>query len=70
MKQLFEIILVRRIEQVQHATVNVEAVTEEEAREIALQTPQEILEWSETIKDLPIRDLKIGEVDILAELPE
>ena len=70
MKQLYEIILVRRIEQIQHATLNVEAATEEQAREIALQTSPDLLEWSETLKDLPVRDLKVGEVDILAEIPE
>jgi len=70
MKQLYEIVLVRRIEQIQHATLNVEAATEEEAREIALQTPAELIEWSEAIKDLPVRDLKVGEVEILAEVSD
>lgn len=70
MKQLYEIILVRRIEQIQHATLNVEAGTEEEAREIALQTPPDLIEWSEALKDLPVRDLKVGEVEILAEVPD
>lgn len=70
MKQIYEIILVRRIEQVQHATVNVEAFTEEEAREIALNAAMGELEWSETLRDIPVRDLKVGVVEVLAEVTD
>lgn len=70
MKKLYEVTLIRRVEQVQRATVNVEAVTEEEARSLALLTPYDQLEWSEAIKDLPNRELKTGEVEVLAELSE